>query len=256
MNLVFASGFLFPQRLIGIDYFRDLKDHVERQHQHKTLFPHVAPVGTSEDRARALADKIHEAFPEGEIHIIAHSMGGLDSRVLIARNRHGLSDPGRIVSLTTLSTPHRGSPVADLLAGPRPNDPRRDLYDMLSRQVRELGLDTGALKDLTAEGAAKIPDPRQTHPHIRYCSYFAAGREGIRPTSFALLATHIFIEKATGQPNDGMVAWDSARYGEFQEPFWHGDHADIIGHNLDGPVLGGPQFDHFAAFDRVIGQLQ
>src|SRR4051794_38918686 len=72
------------------------------------------PLDTSEKRAGKLADTIDQKFPAGAIHIIAHSMAGLDSRSLIGRNLHGLSAPGRIASLTTLSTPHLGSPVADL----------------------------------------------------------------------------------------------------------------------------------------------
>src|SRR6202163_260619 len=120
-------------------------------------------MATSDQRAGVLADAIQQRYPEGAIHIIAHSMGGLDSRTLIARNLHGLSVPGRIASLTTLSTPHRGSPVADLLAGPRPDDPRRLVYDGLSQALGLLGVDIGALADLTTEGAAKVPDAAQTH---------------------------------------------------------------------------------------------
>jgi hypothetical protein len=58
----------------------------------------------------------------------------------------------------------------------------------------------------------------------------------------------------TGQPNDGLVALDSARYGEFRQPFFQCDHADLVGHNLD--VVTGSQFDHFAAFDGIIDALE
>ena len=39
MNLVFASGFLVPQQLLGIDYFRGLRDHIARTGAHAALFP-------------------------------------------------------------------------------------------------------------------------------------------------------------------------------------------------------------------------
>ena len=45
-----------------------------------------------------------------KIHIIAHSMGGLDSRYMISKL--GMAD--RVLSLTTISTPHHGSPIADI----------------------------------------------------------------------------------------------------------------------------------------------
>ena len=64
--------------------------------QARDAVSHVSPLGSSEQRARQLADAVDKTFPYGPVHIIAHSMGGLDGRVLIARNHHGLSSPGRI----------------------------------------------------------------------------------------------------------------------------------------------------------------
>jgi triacylglycerol lipase len=255
MNLVFASGFLVPQQLLGIDYFRGLQEHLAGRHE--AIFPEVPPTGAAEQRASLLADAIHQAYPQGAgpIHIIAHSMGGLDSRTLIARNLNGLSVAGRIASLTTLSTPHRGSPVADLLAGPRPDGLRRVIYDTISQAIRVLGVDTGALANLTTQGTSTVPDPRQSHPHIRYRSYFASGRAGPLATCIALAPTYHYIRTVTGQQNDGVVALESAKYGEFQQPLWPCDHVDMIGHNLDTADLGGFQFDHFAAIDAIIDQL-
>jgi triacylglycerol lipase len=252
MNLVFASGFLVPQGIPGIEYFRGVRARFEGPH--RTVFPPVPPLGTSEARARVLADKIQVAFPEGRIHVIAHSMGGLDSRTLIDRDFQGLS--ARIASLTTLSTPHKGSPVADLLLGERPNDVRGELYDRLTAILNGLGVPTGALRDLTSDGASRIPDVARTHQNIRYRSYFGAGRSGNRATSRLLSFTHDYIETIEDQPNDGLVALDSAQYGEFQQPSWQGDHADIVGHDLDRPLLPGTQFDHLAAYERIIAQLE
>jgi triacylglycerol lipase len=254
MNLVFASGFLVPQNILGIDYFRGLKDHVARS-GHTAVFPEVPSTGTSEVRSRVLADTIQQKFPDGPIHIIAHSMGGLDSRTLIAANHNGLANPGRIASLTTLSTPHGGSPVADLLAGPRPDGARRLVYDAISHAIGLLGVSTGALANLTTEAASRVPDTTQSHRHIRYRSYFAAGRPGARPTCFALAPTQHYIHAVTNQVNDGVVALESARYGELQQPFWPCDHVDMIGHNLDTADLGKFEFDHFAAIDAIISEL-
>jgi triacylglycerol lipase len=251
MNLVFASGFLFPQRLFGVDYFEGLREHLGGG-PHVPLFPKVAPLASSKARADALAVEINRGFPQGEIHIIAHSMGGLDSRHLIAADHPGLSE--RIVSLTTLSTPHRGSPVADLLAGPRPAGQFGSTYDAIRQAIGMLGIDIGALGDLTANNAAQLPDVAVTHPHIRYRSYFAAGRQAGPATSLALLPTHEFVLARTGQANDGLVALDSARYGELREPFWPCDHADMVGHNLNvvDPLF---EFHHLPAFDNIINGL-
>src|SRR5579871_4419018 len=232
MNLVLASGFLVPQQFLGINYFRDVRNHLT-QAGHRVLAATVPSTGTCDQRAQVLANAIQQEFPAGPIHIIAHSMGGLDSRTIIGNNLLGLAEPGRIASLTTLSTPHRGSPVADLLAGPKPGDLRRLFYDLISDAIGRLGIPTGALANLTTEAASRVPDAASTHPHIQYRSYFASGRHGLLSTSFPLAPTHNYIHQVTGQDNDGVVAQESARYGDFQQPFWECDHVDMVGYNLD-----------------------
>jgi triacylglycerol lipase len=253
MNLVFASGFLVPQHILGINYFNGLENRLKGKHE--TLFPDVGPLDSCDKRARVLADAIDRKFPTGAVHIFAHSMGGLDSRSLIGANLNGLSDPGRIASLTTLSTPHRGSPVADLLVGPKPFGLDFLIYESVRHALGQLSISIGALGDLTTEGASQIPDAAKTHPDIRYRSCFAAGRPKLLPTCFILAPTHHYIHSVTDQANDGVVARDSARYGEFQEPFFQCDHIDLIGHNLDPPKFSNFQFDHFAAIEALIDQL-
>src|SRR5215467_13558972 len=143
MNLVFASGVLFPQRILGLDYFRDLPTRYP-----SALFPAVPVLARVQDRAQALAREISQRFPTGEIHIVAHSMGGLDTRYLLSRNLQGLAE--RVVSLSTISTPHRGSPIADLLLGLLPG--------LQSAAVRSTldgfaGVGSGALEDLSTRSA-------------------------------------------------------------------------------------------------------
>jgi hypothetical protein len=218
-------------------------------------------------------------------------MGGLDSRVLIARNHFGLST--RIKSLTTISTPHVGTEVADLLIGRRQHDEREFLAsvaDVLGRVlggggllarvlripglpdggifgdiagvVRFLGLDRGALEDLTTEGAKKLPDPSLPplpFP-IRYRSYAAVGRPPSdfperKQTCFLFVPFHNYLKKVTGEENDGLVPLRSSnRFGEFQDE-WQCDHADAVGYNLDDP-LAPPPADHFARYDAIIGDLE
>src|SRR5437868_2175275 len=59
---------------------------------------------TTEHRADQLKAQIETNFPDGKVNLIAHSMGGLDSRHLISR----LVFEDRVASLTTVGTPHRG----------------------------------------------------------------------------------------------------------------------------------------------------
>ena len=67
--------------------------------------------GTVEHNAEQLRDEIQallEKTGAGKVNIIAHSKGGLDVRCML-----GFPDMNeKVASLTTLCTPHRGSPVA------------------------------------------------------------------------------------------------------------------------------------------------
>lgn len=76
----------------------------------------VPPVDSVAVRAAALATQV-DAFVAAHqldrVHIIGHSMGGLDARYLIST----LGYAPKIRSLTTLQTPHRGSPLADIALG-------------------------------------------------------------------------------------------------------------------------------------------
>lgn len=93
------------------------------------LEPGVDPVGSIESRARELEKAILATYSNeelargGAIHIVANSMAGLDARYLISSK--GLGRASWFASLTTISTPHRGTPLVDIVTGvrsPRLND--------------------------------------------------------------------------------------------------------------------------------------
>jgi triacylglycerol lipase len=210
-------------------------------------------------RAAELAKAIRGAFASGPLHIIAHSMGGLDSRHLIARNPDLAA---RIVSLTMLSTPNHGSPLADFVApgGSGLLSAVRSLvFNGASRAIGAFGfIRTGAIEDLTRRRAEAAPDVAQTHKgRISVRSYAASGRASGRVTSKLLFPSHAFIlnAPADGGPNDGAVTVQSSKYGEFKET-WPCDHLDMVGHDLDDLPLGSGSFDHIAKFKEIIGMLQ
>jgi triacylglycerol lipase len=269
MNLVFASGFLLPQHLGPIEYFNGVGELVVRMGHKPPLLHKVSSLADSKTRSDELGSAIRAHFPAGRIHIIAHSMGGLDSRRLIA-NHPDLA--ARIVSLTMLSTPNQGSPLADLLAGDRPSLFSNfsafltgsfpalrfgALYDALRATVAMVGINIGALKDLTKKDAEAMPDVATTHRQIAYRSYAASGRVPAPPTSKLLALSHEYILKArNGGPNDGAVTVESAKYGTFMGT-WDCDHLDQVGHDLDNlPLLDRGKFDHLAKFGEIIDMLQ
>jgi triacylglycerol lipase len=240
-NLVFAGGVLVPQKIAGLDYFKGLPAVYPEQ---TTLFPPVSVLGSVALRAQELADHIIKKFPDGEIHIIAHSMGGLDARCLLARNLNGLAGAGRVVSLSTISTPHLGSPVADLILGD-PIGLEFPFRDFLSQFTP---VNSHALLDLTKNGAPGFME-RDPVPGIRYFAYAGAGVQSV-----LLFATHMYIQGNEGR-NDGMVSVQSAAWpsGLTEGEWEQADHFAEIGYDLNRPDLSTP-FDFRGTIARIVNR--
>ncbi|HUM14219.1 MAG TPA: hypothetical protein VL086_00890 [Candidatus Nitrosotalea sp.] len=248
MNLVFASGFLFPQRVFMQDYFRGARAEFPG-----ACFPRVPLTGSIDTRARVLADEIMRfRFPDpgGPIHIVAHSMGGLDARYLLRRNLSGLA--GRIASLSTIGSPHRGSPIADFIVGPEPDRRmmRRRLYNGLRRVVGVLGLRTGALDNLTTGYARRFNDEYPDIGDVACYCYAGSGAQ-----SFLLRVTFAYIRDVGRTPeerdNDGLVSVASASWRPLAEPPWPVDHLGEVGHSLMPPRFAS-RFPHLEALRRVV----
>src|SRR5262245_18400728 len=95
-----------------VNYFNGVGIQLRRQ-GHVVEEPTVNPIGSIAQRGGQLAAAIL-ALPTGrKVHILAHSMGGLDARHAIT-NVPGVS--ARVATLVTIGTPHRGSRTADAVA--------------------------------------------------------------------------------------------------------------------------------------------
>ena len=250
MNLVFSTGFLVPQMYGGSDYF-----HGAPVRYPNALFPTVPIIGQISDRAKALASQIVQKFPAGPLHIIAHSMGGLDSRFLISQDVQGLASSGRIVSLSTISTPHLGSAVADFINAPPDvlNLPARVLYETITATVEAMGMPTGALANLTTTYCATFNAQNPDRAGVRYFAY-----AGIGLYNFFLKPTHAYLQYVGRTPDevqsDGMVTLASAKHNGLTEPPWAADHVSEVGWQIDRPGFKS-DFDNLAAIDRIVQRL-
>lgn len=74
-----------------------------------TVFVVNLPTDASiQERAQVLRMEIEEKFKGQPVNIVAHSLGGLDARFLVSKLRYT-----KVASITTIATPHRGSPLAE-----------------------------------------------------------------------------------------------------------------------------------------------
>jgi triacylglycerol lipase len=256
-TIVLAHGIFGFGNLTGgfspVNYFNGVGAHLRRQ-GHTVIAPQVNPIGSVQVRAQQLAAAITRRL-DGivDIHIIAHSMGGLDARHAIA---HVPEFAGRIATLVTIGTPHRGSPVADAVVsstGPL-------FAHVPAFLLRQLERNAGALHDLTTEVGVQFDESTPDDDGVRYVEVAGdAAKGGHELFLFQLAAV---IGRLTGEVNDGVVARSSAlREGHEHLDDWPVDHAGEIGWSFDSPLPVEfespliPPPPHFARYDAIVAKL-
>ncbi len=125
-HVYLVPGFFGFSNLGGITYFHHVREVLEEKFEargHKVIARGVAtlPTGSIRSRAARLAEQIDETVSEeGPIHLVGHSTGGLDTRLLMTPRAslptevdvEAIAD--RVQSVVTVATPHLGTPIASL----------------------------------------------------------------------------------------------------------------------------------------------
>lgn len=174
----------------------------------------LPPLASVPQRAHALAAFVR-SLPHDDVHLVAHSMGGLDARYALARL--GLHE--RVTSLVTIATPHHGTPLADLGDAV----PVRALRGLVGR----VGLRSEALDWLTTEGLARFNHQIRNVPGVRYGSIVGRSRREAVLANPMLLSGHVYLSLRAGD-NDGMVPASSQGWGELLDDI-DADHWAQIG---------------------------
>jgi triacylglycerol lipase len=210
--IVLAHG-LFGFSRIGFgpltltSYFRGIPQ-VLRAAGNRVLTTRVHPTASVEFRAMRLGFRIDTYFPDEPVHVIAHSMGGLDARRLLAMP--GWRD--RILSLTTIATPHKGSIMADFA---------KLKVGRIYRLLEAMRIDYGGFLDVTRLASRRF---NRTYGRIDDLPCFSvAGEPDVGDVSWPLRRLHEALAEMEG-PNDGLVSAASATaFGLPLDP-WPLDH--------------------------------
>lgn len=224
-----------------------------RQHGIWAYSPHVNPYDTIATRGEAWADRLDRVLDETgaeKVSLVGFSSGGLDARYLIG----SLGRAEQVAALVTVSTPHHGSPVMDAVFAQ--SDRLRGwavaFMDFVGRAAyeREAPHVEEALRELTPDYVCHTFNPdHPDHPDIYYASYAGcAGRGTDTPISPALIVPNRLLYDAEGI-NDGLVAVESAKWGDFRGTL-AADHGRQVGFRL---ALG--DFDSKAFFLQVAQDL-
>lgn len=179
----------------------------------------------AEDLRRNLLHALEDCGAQ-RANIIAHSMGGLDARHMLFNDRNRDRIHERVASLTTISTPHRGSPFADWGI---------DHLPFAVPLARKIGLDLSAMKDLRVSSCRAFnenPEVRDFEAECERTVQFRtyAGRQAFWGVFNPLRLPFYIIEKKEGE-NDGLVSVASAKWEEryFQGTLDGADHLNELG---------------------------
>ena len=237
--LVFVHGLLgfdairFPP--FSIHYFRGLAEHLAGL-QVPVLFPRLPAVGSVADRAAALAAHL-ASYTTRKIYIVAHSMGGLDSRYYI----HHLDKGRQVRGLATVGTPHRGTVLASWF------EENRSLLAGTARAICR-----PALLDLTPEACERFNELVPDRPDVTYFSY-----AGSRPVEQMFLPNRRlarYVQDRSGD-NDGQVPVSSAAWGNSTKVL-QADHFELVGWNFGFRDRGSNRpFAYLSFYEQVIDTL-
>lgn len=182
----------------GLHYFRGIQsflkaDGFDARH---TRVGFATSLASRAEDLRGQVNQILQETKSDKVHIIAHSMGGLDSRAMIARL--GMAD--KVASLTTIGTPHLGTSFADW----KLKNGGNALIELAGKAI-----DLNGFADLTRDARKKFNDSvreAEAANGVYYQTYAASeGREAV--LVFLQLAWDI-IKKEEGD-NDGLVSLTS-----------------------------------------------
>lgn len=205
-------------------------DRILKIQGHKVYKSCIDGVGSIETNAEMLKQEIIDIcgkFGTDKVNIIAHSKGGLDSKYMI----QNLDMEDHVASLTTLCTPHKGSPFASwFLKWPR--WALKFLAFWIDFWYRIFGdKNPNSLK--VCEQLAlvdKIEEETIEFNSKVYCQSFSTTLKRSRDNFLMgiplLFAKHYEKEKKS----DGLVSNDSAQFGEYKGDAIDSSisHSDII----------------------------
>ena len=186
-----------PETDLGdlFQYFKGIKTHLEAN-GFRVFHPNQEFAGSVDLRASQLKARIEEilsATGAEKVHIIAHSMGGLDARHMIVDK--GMAD--KVASLTTIGTPHLGTVLADHVI---------DHGGFLLKEGLRRVINVDGFDDLRVSACQQFNGRAEDQEATNAVAYQTfASAEDIHLVFTPLVPSWIFIRDQEGR-NDGLVS--------------------------------------------------
>jgi triacylglycerol lipase len=220
------------------EYFPGVRRGLEAA-GHRVLSAQVSPTAGIAARAAQLKTFIRNEVGTDPVHLIGHSMGGLDARHMISR----LGMDRQVLSLTTVGTPHRGTAFADWGV--------RRLARLLCPVFRAARVSSDAFFDLTTDACRRFNERVPDAPGVRYFSVAGVCEKPWLGPEYRLPAG--IVGRSEG-PNDGLVSVASATWGE-RTDVWAGDHLNLVNWPNRRMRRAGEWHDRAADYGRLLARL-
>jgi triacylglycerol lipase len=284
--IVLSHGFFGFEDFAGagfLSYYYGVKDHLAEAGEADVFTPAVDPFNDSTFRGQQLIEEIEALLAQtghAKVNIIGHSQGGLDARVVASVR------PDLVASVTTLQTPHQGTPVADIALLIVDDPALSSLLDFIVQAVGaplydEVGNQTSlaaALYEFSEPGItafnqsypdqagvayASIAGRSDWHPGGSACdapnapSFIAAFDSELDPIDALFAIPEELLDGGFGNPypNDGLVRVEDAKRGTFLGCL-PADHMDMVGQLLgDEPGLLN-DWDYLQFYVDLVGYLR
>ena len=207
----------------GTHYFRRIRSTLlaEGFNVHHSS---VSFAGSVDVRSRQLKENVERVLHEAgasKVHIIAHSMGGLDARHMLFDHQDERIHE-RVASLTTIGTPHLGTSFADWSICH--TDKLFTLFDIFGIHALDV------FKDLTTAACREFNASARSFESscgVTFQTY--AGTQAL-PFIFTPLQFSWCVIQQNEGANDGLVSLASARWrDEFFQREIRADHLNQIG---------------------------
>jgi len=198
--------------------------------------------GNYESNAKILKTTIEKTLYETKavkVNIIAHSKGGIDSRYCIWKHNCG----DKVASLTTLSTPHHGAEIADLIFR------QKIVHSVIAKKT--LGIFGKLYGDinpdllnvnyqLTTEKMKEFNEYVVMNPNV-YCQSIYSTMKN--PFDDPLFFYSYWYLKGVAGDNDGVISEKSVKWGEetikIGEGISHAEILDYKGRKISGIDIPG-----------------
>jgi triacylglycerol lipase len=256
--IVLVPGIFAFDTIAGIDYWYQIPQTIEKQGG-KVFIPKINAFESSVSRGEHLIAQLDEirAASGGKytkFNLIGHSQGGVTSRYVMTVR------PDLVASVTSMSTPHTGSPVAEFLTTVAPEDSVNgkmfaavgdaagNLVNILSDNAASKSDLYAMLGEFNVVGAAAFNErfplgvptqecgegPRNVTVDGHKIELFSWGggkniTTGIDLSDLLFATTGLVFE---GEPNDGITGTCSNHFGRVLRDNYIMNHIDINNHVL------------------------